>query len=156
MQDKEKEPIPNLPPFFPAAFSFLVKVDGVNGTYEGSFQDVSGISVKLGTETIKEGGENHFEHRLPNPPKYENLVLKRGMVLNSELIKWAQKAVERFNITTKTVTISLLDDNAAPLASWSFVNAYPVALKISDFKAQENAIVIETLELSYSYFTRIY
>lgn len=141
-------------PFLPVAFSFLVTVDGINGTYEGSFQDVSGINVKLGAETIKEGGENHFEHRLPNPPKYENLVLKRGMVLDSGLITWARKAVERFNISTKTVVVSLLDKTVSPIASWTFYNAYPVALSVSEFKAQDNNIVIETLELSYAYFTR--
>ena len=86
--------IPKDPPFYPAAFSFKVNVVGINGSYEGSFQEVSGISIKLGSISIKEGGENRFEHRLPNPPKYENLVLKRGMILNSKLITWARDAVE--------------------------------------------------------------
>ena len=147
--------VPKVPPFFPAAFSFKVNVAGITGAYEGSFQEVTGLTAKLGTETIKEGGENRFEHRLPNPPKYENLVLKRGMVLNSDLINWARKAIEEFSFKTTTVNVNLLDETSAPIASWSFKNAYPVALKVSDLKAQDNAIVIETLELSYSYFTRV-
>jgi len=144
-----------VPPFFPAAFSFKVNVVGISGTYEGNFQEVTGINAKLGSEPVKEGGENRFEHRLPNPPKYENLVLKRGMVLSSGLITWVRSAIENFEITTKTVVVNLLDENKTPLASWSFKNAYPVAYKISDLKAQDNAIVFETLELSYSYFIRI-
>ncbi|PAM94697.1 hypothetical protein B4N84_12035 [Flavobacterium sp. IR1] len=144
------------PPFFPAAFSFKVNVVGITGIYEGSFQEVTGISAKVGVEPIKEGGENRFEHRLPNPVKYENLVLKRGMVLNSALILWAKSAIEYFNFVTSTVIVNLLDETGAPIASWSFNAAYPVALKVSDLKAQDNAIVIETLELSYSYFTRIF
>ncbi|MDP4209276.1 MAG: phage tail protein [Bacteroidota bacterium] len=148
--------IPKDPPFYPAAFSFKVNVVGINGSYEGSFQEVSGISIKLGSISIKEGGENRFEHRLPNPPKYENLVLKRGMILNSKLITWARDAVENFTIKPKNVIVNLIDDTSAPLASWSFKNAYPVSLKISDLKAQDNAIVLETLELSYAYFTRVY
>lgn len=148
-------PTPATPPFYPAGFSFLVTVTGVTGTYEGSFQEVSGISVKLNSEEIKEGGENRFNRRLPLPPKYENLVLKRGMVLSSGLITWARSAVENFSFTTKTVLVSLLDENGAPLASWSFTNAYPVALKITDLKAQDNAIVCESIELAYEYFTRV-
>jgi phage tail-like protein len=144
------------PPFFPAAFSFKVNVVGITGIYEGSFQEVTWISAKVGVEPIKEGGENRFEHRLPNPVKYENLVLKRGMVLNSALILWAKSAIEYFNFVTSTVIVNLLDETGAPIASWSFNAAYPVALKVSDLKAQDNAIVIETLELSYSYFTRIF
>ncbi len=147
-------PESTIPPFYPVAFSFEVVVAGVNDTASGSFQEVSGINVKLESETIKEGGENRFAHRLPNPPKYENLILKRGMVLSSALIVWARDAVEKFTFTTKSVIVNLLDETGTPLASWSFVNAYPVALRVSDFKAQENAIVIETLELSYDYFTR--
>jgi phage tail-like protein len=148
--------IPNVPPYFPAAFSYKVNVVGIFGTYEGSFQEVSGISVELGVTSIKEGGENRFEHRLPNPPVYKNLILKRGMVLNSALVVWARNAVEQFTFKPKNVIVNLIDDTAAPLASWSFRNAYPVALKVSDFKAQDNAIVIETLELSYQYFTRVF
>lgn len=144
------------PPYFPAAFSFKVNVVGITGIYEGSFQEVTGISAKVGVDPIKEGGENRFEHRLPNPVKYENLVLKRGMVLNSALILWAKSAIEYFTFVTSTVIVNLLDETGAPVASWSFNAAYPVALKVSDLKAQDNAIVIETLELSYSYFTRIF
>ena len=29
-------------------------------------------------ETVVEGGENRFVHRLPKPVKHPNLVLKRG------------------------------------------------------------------------------
>lgn len=140
-------------PFFPVSFSFEVTISDILD--EGSFQEVSGISAKIGTETIKEGGENRFEHRLPMPVKHENLILKRGMVINSNLSTWASNAIEKFEFKTKTVVVKLLDETSAPIASWSFNDAYPVALKISDFKAQDNAIVIETLELSYSYFTRI-
>lgn len=143
-----------VPPFYPVAFSFEVIVADIKDTMNGSFQEVSGINVKLDTETIKEGGENRFSHRLPNPPKYENLVLKRGMVLSSALIVWARKAVEQFTFAPQNVIVNLLDEKGKPLASWSFVKAYPVALKVSDFKAQDNAVVIETLELSYDYFTR--
>lgn len=147
-------PKPATPPFYPAGFSFKVQVTGVSGSFEGSFQEVTGITVKLNSEEIKEGGENTFIRRLPLPPKYENLVLKRGMVLSSDLIDWARDAVENFTFKTKTVTVSLLDESQKPLASWAFANAYPVALKVSDFKAQENAIVLETLEMAYENFTR--
>ncbi len=148
-------PESTVPPFYPVLFSFEVVVTGISDMMSGSFQEVSGINVKLDTETIKEGGENRFSHRLPNPPKYDNLILKRGMVLDSALIVWARAALEKFTFTPKSVIVNLLDEAGKPLASWSFVNAYPVALKVSDFKAQENAIVIETLELAYDYFTRL-
>ncbi|MBC7913222.1 MAG: phage tail protein [Pyrinomonadaceae bacterium] len=139
----------------PAGFFFTVTISGVSGIEESSFQDVSGLSAKLGTEDIKEGGENRFSYRFPTPAKYENLVLKRGMLVGSPLINWVKDGIEQFKFTPKLVIVSLLDANAAPLATWNFINAYPVAFKISDFKAQENAIVVETLELAYNHFIKI-
>jgi phage tail-like protein len=147
-------PKPATPPYYPVVFAFNVKVTGISGSFEGSFQEVTGISVKLNTEPLKEGGENTFIRRLPLPPQYENLVLKRGMLLSSDLIDWARDAVESFTIKTKTVVVNLLDENQTPLASWTFANAYPVALKISEFKAQENSVACESLELAYENFTR--
>lgn len=144
-----------VPPFYPVSFAFKVKVTGISGTHEGSFQEVTGITAKLATEPLKEGGQNAFIYRLPLPPQYENLVLKRGILLSSDLIDWAREAIENFNIKTKTVVVSLLDESQSPLASWSFANAYPVALKVTDLKAQENAIACETLELAYESFKRV-
>ncbi|MBN9382177.1 MAG: phage tail protein [Chitinophagaceae bacterium] len=138
----------------PVGFYFRVSVTGINGQNEGNFQEVTGLNVKLDVEEIKEGGENRFAHRLPARPKYENLVLKRGMVADSFLITWARRATEQFIFTTKTVVLSLLNDDGVPLAAWNFVNAYPVAIKMSEFKAQENSIAIETLELCFDYFER--
>src|SRR6202012_605255 len=137
----------------PVSFSFSVSIDGVNGANEGNFQEVSGLQVKLGTEDVKEGGENRFVHRLPTPPKYENLVLKRGMLgISSPLITWARQGLETFTFEPKTVLINLLDENGTPLASWNVANASPVSLLMSEFKAHENNIAIETLELAVNNF----
>lgn len=139
----------------PVGFSFDVFVDGITGINEGNFQEVSGLNVKLGTEEVVEGGENRFVHRLPTAPKYENLILKRGMLKGSPLIDWVRNSVERFKFVPKVVVVKLLDATGNPLISWSFSNAYPVALRISEFKSQENALVVETLELSFDYFTKV-
>lgn len=139
----------------PVGFSFKVNVDGITGINEGSFQEVSGLNVKISTKDIDEGGENRFVHRFPTPPKYENLVLKRGMLIGSPLIAWAKNHFELFTFSPKVVNLNLLDEQGSPLSTWRFVNAYPVGLKISDFKAQENALVVETLELCFDYFTKV-
>lgn len=138
----------------PVGFYFNVTVDGISGVNEGSFQEVSGLSVKLETTPVKEGGENQFVHRLPLPPVYSNIVLKRGLMVGSPLITWALSAVQSFTFTPKTVVITLMDQSSNILATWNVVNAYPVALKVSDLKAQENALAIDTLELAFQYFQR--
>lgn len=143
------------PYYPPVGFSFRVTLTGIDGVNESDFQEVTGLNVKLDVEEVKEGGENRFAHRFPSRPKYESVVLRRGMVTDSQLITWARQGTEQFTFAPKTMVISLLDENGANLASWNVVNAWPVALKMSDFKAQDNAIAVETLEVCFDYFERI-
>jgi phage tail-like protein len=50
--------------------------------------------------------------------------------------------------------VKLLDQDHEPMVTWNFIKAWPVKWVISDFKATENAIAIETIELAYQYFRR--
>ena len=119
---------------------------------DARFQSVSGLQAEVSVEELVEGGENRFSHRLPGRAKYGNLVLKRGFLKDSGLVKWIRGAIESLDIKPVDVTISLLNEEKAPLASWSVVKAYPVKWSVSEFKAQENGFVTETLELAYQYF----
>ena len=140
----------------PRSFHFKVEFQGISGvtTNDVRFQDVSGLNAELGVEEIKSGGENRFSHRLPTRAKYSNLVLKRGMLVDSGLIGWFVNAVENFSFSPATVIIKLLDKDHQPLQSWSFIKAWPIKWNISEFKATENAIVVETIELAYQYSKR--
>ena len=134
----------------PLGFHFLVEFG--NQKDEFQFQSVSGLNVDLETEEIGEGGENRFKHKLPIRTKYPNLVLKRGLVVYSALIDWCKTAVEDFNFSPTDIIIKLLNEDNQPLITWNVVHAYPVKWAIGDFSAEESKIVIETIELSYSYF----
>lgn len=146
-------------------FSFLVKFakddegDGFDGfsDEECNFQEVSGLSVSLGVEEIKEGGENMLMHRIPTRARYQNLVLKRGLFKykKGKLMEWLQDTLMSFSFTPKGLTISLIDENQNPMATWVVINAYPVAMKVSDFKSTESAVVVETIELAFDYFKRV-
>jgi phage tail-like protein len=145
-------------------FSFNVKFINTNidtsplfSDYEGNFQEISGLSVKISTKDVREGGENMFVHRIPELPKYENLVLKRGMFnyKDTKLIKWAQDNITKFSFMPKNLLIMLQDENRQPLATWMVAKAYPVGIKVSEFKSTENAVVVETIELSFDYFKRL-
>ncbi|MDO7174066.1 phage tail protein [Mariniflexile sp. AS56] len=137
----------------PVGFHFKVEFSGIsNKENDHQFQSVSGLSVDLETEEIAEGGENRFKHKIPVRTKYPNLVLKRGMLLDSGVITWCRKALEDFEIEPVSLTVSLLNEKHEPLQTWSISNAYPVKWSVGDFNAEENKIVIETLELSYNFF----
>lgn len=134
----------------PLGFHFRVEFSNIEGEFE--FQSVSGLSVEVETEQIAEGGENRFKHKLPVRSKFPNLTLKRGVLVNSELIKWCREAVEDFDISPADITISLLNEEHEPLMTWNVVHAWPVKWAVADFNAEESKIVIETIELAYNYF----
>ena len=49
--------------------------------------------------------------------------------------------------------VKLLNEEHQPLLTWHVVNAFPTKWAVSDLNATNNAIVIETLQLFYQYFT---
>ncbi len=142
----------------PVSFSFRLSFTGNSNQSDISFQEASGISLEMGTEEVGSGGENRFKYKLPGVNKYNNLVLKRGLVpKGSSLAQWCQDTLsgELTNpITTKTITVSLLDADRNILVSWDFLNAYPVKWSVSDFKSMENSYAVETVEFAYNYFKK--
>jgi len=141
----------------PVGFHFTVEFIGVDGVTDNDnrFQTVTGLNVEMNTEELTEGGENRFVHKLPTRAKYPNLTLKRGMLNGSALIKWFTDAVENHKFSPVTINVSLLNEEHNPLATWSFIGAYPVKWEISDMDATQNKIVVDTIEIAYKYFTRI-
>jgi phage tail-like protein len=47
-----------------------------------------------------------------------------------------------------------MDETANGVAAWKVYQAYPLKWSSSDFRASDNSIVIETIELAYQYFER--
>lgn len=119
------------------------------------FKEVSGLSASITPEILIEGGENRFKHKLPTQPDYSNLVLKRGLFKDSGVINWCRDAIENFDFNPTNLYISLLNTNHIPVANWQVINAYPVKWSVSNFNAEENSLVIETIELAYKYFKPI-
>jgi phage tail-like protein len=140
------------------AFYFRVQFPDDQGIPDTSFQEISGISTEINTEKIEEGGENRFAHTVPKGTTHKNLVLKRGIVdLESKLTTWVKDILEGdlgTIITPKTIQVQLLNNKGQPAMTWTIHNAYPVKWSVDDFNSTKNALVVETIEFSYSYSIR--
>lgn len=140
----------------PVGFHFLVVFELFPQTpQDARFHEVSGLDVDITMEEVKEGGQNRFTHQLPVRTKYADITLKRGLFFGSGIRLWCNNAIQNFVFVPVNVLISLLNEQHVPLQSWHVVNAIPKKLTVSGLNAQENAIVVETLVLSYNYFTPI-
>lgn len=137
----------------PVGFHFKVDFVGIGNDNDSRFQTVSGLNVEYDTEAYKEGGENRFEHKLPLRSKYPDLSLKRGMLTDSKVISWVLDALQNRMFKPVQINVMLLNEEHQPLKTWNIFNAWPKKWAVSDFNAQENSVVIETLDISYNYFT---
>jgi phage tail-like protein len=136
----------------PVGFHFKVEFQGIGTDDDTRFQEVVGLQAEIGVEELAVGGENRFSYRLPTRSKYNNLVLRRGLLRSSGLKTWISDAIESFIFKPVDVNIHLLNENHEVSASWIIMQAYPVKWSISDLKALENAVVIESIELAFQYF----
>lgn len=137
----------------PLGFYYRVEFSFSKNRNDSRFQTVSGLSVEYDMEEYAEGGENRFVHKLPVRTKYADMVLKRGMLTDSEVIAWFVKALRDREFEPADITIILMNEKSEPLRTWKVAHAIPKKWDVSDLNAGESSVVIETLELSYRYFT---
>ena len=134
-------------------FHFKVEFNLGKEDVDVRFQSVSGLDSTLDTETLKEGGENRFEHVLPVRRKYGPLTLKRGLIKPSDsgISAWIKRAFDDENVEPlDTVVIKLLNEEHKPLMVWTINNVWPRSWKIAELNAEQGSVLIETLELNYN------
>ncbi|WP_050468263.1 phage tail protein [Herbaspirillum chlorophenolicum] len=143
----------------PSAFYFKVVFGATLGLTDTSFQEVSGMSAEIETETVVEGGENRYVHTLPKGVKHPFLELKRGIApLTSPLVVWCKSVFElgfMAPVVAQPIVVQLLDEKQLPLRVWSFANAYPVKWEVENFGSTKNEVAIEKIVLSYTYSNRL-
>lgn len=137
----------------PLGFYYRVEFGFSKNKNDVRFQTVSGLSVEYDMEEYAEGGENRFVNKLPVRTKYNDLVLKRGMLMDSEVTSWFIKALRDREFEPADLTIILMNEKGEPLRTWKVAHAIPKKWDISDLNASESSVIIETLEMSYRYFT---
>ncbi|MDL2256504.1 phage tail protein [Parabacteroides sp. OttesenSCG-928-G06] len=140
------------------SFYFRVTFQGKPEIPDMNFQEVSGLTIDMDVETVKEGGENNFTHQLPLRLKHNRLVLKRALEkMGNELEQWVRDNLESGfakGFTPRNITITLLDSKGEPFSQWLCSNAYPAKWELSALNAEKNALAIETLELNYNLLNR--
>ncbi|MGC2237430.1 MAG: phage tail protein [Pyrinomonadaceae bacterium] len=131
---------------------FIFGSTGISHPLDFRFQSVSGLSVSVELSGGGSEGTNASKRALPERLKYENLTLKRGLPLFSTLRMEVHKSLSQFKFSPRNVLVSILDENALPLSSWMFSEAFPVKWSLSELNANSNDIIVEELELKYKNF----
>ena len=135
--------------------TFLIEVDGKE---IGRFTEVSGLQAEIDVETVEEGGENGFVHKLPGRMKWPNLVLKRGLTQNDTLFSWLNKASgsgfngEGNKLERSTAAVTLVSQTGKRLRAWELEGAFPVKWSGPSFAVSSSDMAIEELEIAHHGF----
>ena len=138
-----------------SAATFMFEVDGIEIGY---FMEVSGLEVEVAVESVEEGGENGFVHKLPGRMSWPNITLKRGVTQTDNLFLWmTETSGEVFSnagntLTRKSAAITLMGPGEERLRAWEFVDAFPIKWTGPSFSADSTGPATEQLEIAHHGF----
>ena len=133
---------------------FLFEVDGLE---IGQFSEVSGLSVEVQVESVEEGGENQFVHKLPGRMSWPNITLKRGVIKADNLFTWLKDSsgegyASKGKLERRSAAITLLALDGSRLRAWNLADAFAVKWSGPTFAAIPNGAATEELEIAHHGF----
>jgi phage tail-like protein len=139
-------------PFIAFNFAVEIEVPGVSTQVcNASFSECDGLDMTMEIKTIREGGNNTAQVRLPGAVSYGNITLKRGMTANFDLWDWfstlyqPQKGGTR--ATAKIVVFA--DDGTTERVRFVLNRCLPGKIKAPGLNAKDGMVAIEELQLVY-------
>lgn len=132
-------------------FRYKVEIDGLDA---GGFSEVTGFDASIDVMEYREGDMVQTPMKIPGLKKYGNITLRQGLADSMVLYEWIAEGVNGA-VNRKTITITLLDEEEAPAASWQVINAWPMRYTAPDFNATSSEVAIETLEIAHEGMTRV-
>jgi phage tail-like protein len=116
-----------------------------------SFSEVSGLDSSYDHQLYRDGMSHAFGVELMRGLRQPvNITLRRGVVRNrGQLAEWMQTGGLPWSHWSrkKNLRIVQVDEKNAPLVAWTVIGAMPVKLHGPNFKASDNEVAIEALEL---------
>jgi len=115
------------------------------------FSDVSGLTQEIQAIEYRDGlmSSSVLPLKRPGIRKANNISLKRGIVEhNNELFTWFNNTGLP-NVERRDLTITLLNDEGAPVMIWTVSQAWPVKCEGPALKASGNEIAIESIDLAH-------
>ena len=118
------------------------------------FTEVTGLDVETEVIEYRDGvSPEYSKKKMPGMQKFSNITLKRGTFKSdNEFFNW-WNTVKLNTIERRNLTISLLDEEHAPVVIWKVKNAWPLKVQPTDLKADGNETAIESIELAHEGLT---
>ncbi|MDR2719005.1 MAG: phage tail protein [Treponema sp.] len=128
-----------------SSYFYMVEIDGIQTT---RFLECYGLEMGFSVFEVEEGGLNTSTHKFKSHNRYPNLVLKKGVNNNNELLKWYQKNING-NFERKNISVILMDSSLGEIKRWNLFGAFPCRWKGPSLDVYDNKYAIEMIEIAY-------
>jgi len=121
----------------------------------GAFQECTGLEIEQDVQEYLPGGDNSRVVKRVGRAKYQNIVLKRGMLfsggaVNTQLWKWIQDTVNNVRpVARYDGSIEVMDVGDHVVAAWTFKRGLPARIRGPTLNAQTGEIAIEELHIAH-------
>ena len=126
-----------------SGFNFFVEIEGI---LVGGFTAVDGLEFSSEVKTVREGGVNNTEHKLPGQIVYSDLILKQGVTALDPIWFW-YNATLKGRIKRKNGSIYMLDDQGIPNVWYNFFNAWPSKWQGPVLDASQSMVASQSITL---------
>lgn len=115
-----------------------------------AFSEVTGLNIEAQVIEYRDGLSPEFSTvKMPGLKKFGNLTLKRGVFAgDNEYFAWLN-TIKMNKPERRDITVSLLNEEHAPVMVWKIKNAWPTKITSPDMKASGNEAALETLEIAH-------
>ncbi|MFZ6765732.1 phage tail protein [Undibacterium sp. Di26W] len=127
------------------SYNFYVEVEGI---VVGAFMAVDGLGSSAEVKTVRQGGVNDTEYKLPGQISYSDLVLKAGITALDPMWAWYQCTLSG-KIKRKNGSIYVLNDQGLPCHWWDFFNAWPMCWQGPELDAGQNLVACQSFTLAH-------
>lgn len=122
---------------------FKIEIEGVT---QGAFAACDGLEARVDVVDFSDG-DNLTARKRPGRTRFANIVLRRGMVNNTELWNWF-KAVTEGQIQRKAGSVIVCGDDGNELFRYNFFEGWPCRWKSLELDADKPGTLVEEIEIA--------
>lgn len=114
----------------------------------GGFSECSGLEMTMDVEDYMEGGNNNTVLKFPTRVKWNDITLKKGLTLGTELWDWFDGFVQGRG-ERRDGLIILNNEAQLPQVAWGFRRGLPIRYTAPSMNASQNEVAVESVQIAH-------
>jgi len=125
-----------------------IALQNLTDSADGGFSECSGLEMSMEIEEFREGGNNATVLKFPTGIKWNDITLKKGLTLGTELWDWFDGFVQGRG-ERKDGVITLHNESQLPQVAWGFRRGLPIKYTGPTMNATSNEVAIESIQIAH-------